>query len=386
MVNEKRILKQFMKLVSFDSESFSEKEIGEYLVWKLKSLGLLVNTKNTTGKEYLKNYPDSHPNIYAFLKGDLPGDPILFSAHMDTVVPGKDKEAVITEDGFIKSVSDTVLGADDISGLVSIIEALSVIKEKKLSHPDIEILFTVSEEPFCEGSRFLKYDLIKAKKGYVLDLTGSAGTAAISAPTILSFEAVIKGRSAHAGFAPEEGINAIKAAADAISNIKTGRVDGYTTVNVGTIEGGSARNIVPDLVKITGEIRSLDHKKALDKSEEIKEIFDECCSKIKAKLVYKTVEHIRSYTVKKSDEVVKRFGKACSHLGIETEYINTYGGSDANRLNEAGIKTIVYSCGMENVHTTGEYVYIKDLIRSSQITLTLMTENNKAKDGGKTNG
>ena len=269
---------------------------------------------------------------------------------------------------------------------MSIIEALTVIKEKELKHPDIEILFTVSEEPFCEGSRFFNYDLIKAGKGYVLDLTGSIGTAALSAPSIISFEAVIKGKAAHAGFAPEEGINAIKAATDAISHITTGRVDKYTTVNIGTIEGGTARNIVPDRVRITGEIRSLDHKKAQQKAEEIKEIFDRYSTEIRAKLSFGTTEHIRSYTVKKSDEVVKSFSKACSKLGLEKELIATYGGSDANRLNEAGIQTIVYSCGMENVHSTGEYTYIKDLVRSSELTLTLMTENAETNKGGKENG
>ncbi len=373
MANEKRIRDLFLKLVSFDSESFNENEIGTYLTGKLSGLGLKINTRKTTKNEFLKAHPDSHPNIYAVLKGNIPGDPILFSAHLDTVSPGTGKKAVISDDGFITSEGDTVLGADDISGLTAILEALSLIRERKADHRDIEILFTVSEEPFCEGSKYFNYDLIKAKTGYVLDLTGEIGTAAISAPSIISFETRVIGRAAHAGFAPEEGINALKVAADVITHIKTGRIDKNTTVNIGTIQGGTAKNIIPDDILLAGEIRSLDHVKALAKAEELEKTFREFAKKAGAKIRFKTTEHIKAYTVENNSEAVTLFKQACKNTDLEPELVNTFGGSDANRLNEAGIVTIVNACGMERVHSTGEFTYIKDLVRSAELTYSLMT-------------
>lgn len=373
MINEERMKNLFMKLVVFDSESYSENEIAKYVINKLKKLGLVVESENTTDHCFLKAHPESHPNIYAFLKGNVPGDPILFSAHLDTVAPGEGKKAIITEDGFIVSEGDTVLGADDISGVSSIIEALSVIKEKKLDHPDIEILFTVAEEPFCEGSRHFFFNRIKAKTGYVLDLGGAIGRSAICAPSIFSFEAEITGKASHAGFAPEEGINALMIAVDAMSQIKIGRVDKYTTVNVGTIEGGMARNIVPEKIKLSGEVRSLEHDRAVKQINQIKEELKRCAKKAGASVKFSDTEHIRAYQVSENEKVVARFMKATKNVGIESELVSTLGGSDANRLNENGITTIVNSCGMEKVHSTDEYVFLQDLYRSAELTLNLMT-------------
>ncbi|MDP4159303.1 MAG: peptidase dimerization domain-containing protein [Bacillota bacterium] len=53
------------------------------------------------------------------------------------------------------------------------------------------------------------------------------------------------GRSAHAGIAPENGLNAIIMAAKALSQILDGRINEKTTANIGTINGGIATNIVP---------------------------------------------------------------------------------------------------------------------------------------------
>ena len=186
-INRVRLICEFIKLTSFDSESFNEEKISEYLKEKLKELGLKV--ESDTASEILKKISTgiSHPasNIYATLKGNKAGLPVLFSAHMDTVKPGTGKRALLHQDGKITSKDDTVLGADDVSGLVSIIEALTVIKENGLSTPDLEIVFTAAEEPYCTGSRFLAYDRLKAKEGYVLDLTGPVGKAALAAPSIL---------------------------------------------------------------------------------------------------------------------------------------------------------------------------------------------------------
>ena len=233
MVHEDRIQKVFFELVSFDSESFKEKHIGENIAGRLRDLGLEVTTYTGTDEQFLEAHPESFPNIYGLLKGNVPGEPVLFAAHLDTVAPGKGKRAVTDAEGTIRSAGDTVLGADDLSGIVAILEALTVIRETGKEHPDIEVLITTAEEPFCEGSRYFDYSLIRSRAAYVLDLTGPIGTAAIAAPTILSFTAEIRGKAAHGGFAPEKGINALTITAETLAEIPTGRVDAVSTVNIG---------------------------------------------------------------------------------------------------------------------------------------------------------
>lgn len=380
-INKDRLLAEFVKLVSFDSESFHEKGIAEYLKEKLRSLGLRVEEDHAR-ERLLENghldFADKEKltsNIYAYLEGNTKGSPILFSSHMDTVRPGTGKKAVLGEDGTITSDGNTVLGADDISGLVSILEALTVIREKQLAHPDIEILFTVAEEPYCEGSRYIEYERLKAKEGYVLDLNGAVGRAAVAAPSILSIKVRVKGKAAHAGFAPERGINAMSIAADALSHIRTGRVYENLTVNFGTIHGGSGRNIVPESIEIEGEVRCLEHERALCETELIKGIFEKAAKKYGGSIEFIVTEHIHSYKVLDHKNVIQRFHQVVSRELPKTtaQFITTYGGSDANRLNEHGIETIVLACAMENSHETTEYTNVRELEKSARLTLGLMT-------------
>lgn len=378
-INRDRLAAEFKRLVSFDSESFHEKEISEYLKDKLRNLGLRVEEDHAKERflenGYLEEREGLASNIYAYLEGNAKGAPILFSSHMDTVKPGRGKKAVFSEDGTITSEGNTVLGADDVSGLVSILEALTVLKEKNLAHPDLEILFTVAEEPYCEGSRHVEYERLRAKEGYVLDLNGAVGRAAVAAPSILSLRVRVKGKSAHAGFAPERGINAMSIAADALSNIRTGRVHENLTVNFGLIHGGSGRNIVPELLEIEGEVRCLEHERAICETELIRQIFEKSAKKYGGSIEFTVTEHIHSYKVLEEKNVIQRFRQVVGEQLVQksAEFITTYGGSDANRLNEHGIETIVVACAMENSHETTEFTTIGELERAAGLTLGLMT-------------
>ncbi len=372
-VNRERIISEFESLISIDSPSFHEAEIAKVIKDKLEALGLDVYT-DAAKERLLSEDPlrkDCASNIYAYLKGS--GDPLLFSAHLDTVEPGRGKKAVIHEDGRITSAGDTVLGADDVSGIVSILEALRLVRESGVLHRDIEVLFTVAEEPFGSGSRFVEYEKFRAKEGYVLDLTGPVGTAAVAAPSIITIGIKIKGRAAHAGFNPELGINALSIAAAALSHIKTGRVKKDLTVNFGTIKGGSGINIVPEEIQIEGEIRSLDHAAALKEAEKVRSSFEKAAGEHGGTVEVTVTENIRAYRVSKNSKAVKRFLKTAKEAGLTTQCIDTYGGSDANRFNENGLRTIVLACGMQNCHSTGEYSTTEDIIRSAELTFRLMT-------------
>ncbi|MCH5204544.1 MAG: M20/M25/M40 family metallo-hydrolase [Oscillospiraceae bacterium] len=373
MTSSDRIREEFEKLASFDSESYEEYEIKEYLGERLTELGFEVY-EDTAFKTFQVQSSRPAGNLYGFLKGNTAGEPVLFSAHMDTVSPGKNKKVIWHEDGRATSDGTTVLGADDISGLVSILEALSTIKEDELSHPDIEVVFSVAEEPFCKGISAFDFDRVKSKIAFVLDLTGKVGTAAIRAPTILSTDVWIYGKAAHSGFSPEEGINALTIAANALSKLKTGRVAPDTTVNFGLIDGGTGKNIVPDSVHIQGEIRSLVHEKALAQAEVIERAFSEEARLIGGEVEFSTEENLLAYDISEDEPVRKRFEKAVFELyGEKAEYITTFGGSDGNYFNKNGIRSIVVANAMENVHTVSETTSISELIRSAELTLKLMT-------------
>lgn len=369
MVNKLRIQDTFCRLVSIDSVSYHEREMADVLKEYLLELGFVV--KEDLAGDY---YQGNCGNIYAYLEGDILGDPILLSAHMDTVTPGLNKKAVVHEDGTITSDQTTVLGADDISGIVSILEAIRTIKELKLSHRSIEIMFTIAEEVYIRGSEVFDYSVIKAKEAYVLDLDGNVGTAAKKAPTLVSFTAKIVGKASHAGFAPELGINAIAIAARAITHINQGRLDEETTVNIGLIEGGKARNIVSEECTIRGEVRSLNHNKALSEVDKIKEIILDETNLSQGRLEFSTEFGCIAYEVKQEHPVVKRFERACKELSLNPKYVDTFGGSDNNNFHRHGIIGLVISCAMNKVHSCSEYTQIDELVRCSSIVLKILTD------------
>lgn len=376
MLNPERLQKEFETLVRFDCESYHEKEIGQYLVKKFQDLGLEVTVDDAPTKLAEKNHVDTrecHGNIYAFLKGNSDTkEPLFLNGHMDTVKPGVHKVPVIHEDGLITSDGTTVLGADDAAAVAEMIELLTIIQEDHLEHGDIEIIVAACEEPFCQGASVFDYSMIKAKTGYTLDLAGKIGGAAISAPTILSFTITVHGKSAHAGFAPEEGIHALKAAANAISEIEMGHIDENTVANIGTIQGGIQRNSVPNLVVCTGEIRSMVHEKAYEEWEVIQSAFEKSCKEIGTTVEFDYTEEIKAYSIPENAPVVQRYVNACKKLGIETSLSSTFGGSDNHHYTNHGVQGIVIANAMNACHTTSEYTSIQDMTSVVKILIEML--------------
>lgn len=380
MIHRSRLVSQFKKMVEFDSETYQEREIADYLTGELKQLGFEVREDDAGYrlKEKLPEYGTAAPtgNLYGFLKGTSNSSPILLSAHMDTVKPGIGKRAVEDEQGMITSEGDTVLGADDLSGIAAILEAVRVIRENNLPHPDIEVLFPVAEENYGKGSQLIDYSKIKSKQAYVFDLSGEIGLAATAAPTLLSFKIEVKGKTAHAGFCPQLGINAIEIAAHAISQLKQGWVDEDTTVNIGKISGGKQTNIVSDECVVLGEIRSLKDHKAMEEWNKLKETFERTAVSYGGSLEIVFEKQIEAYEIGDGEEVVERFKRVCRSLGLKGTTQYTLGGSDNNHFVRNGIRGIVVACGMNEVHTPKEFTTAEELEKSALLALGLIRDEN----------
>lgn len=174
MIDEERIRKEFADLVNIDSPSFGERQMAYRIKATLVLLGFQVS-EDQAGEHYGSNAG----NIYGFLKGTVPGGPILLSAHLDTVQPAFGKKAVFHADGRITSAGDTVLGADDVAGIVEILEGIRHLEEEKIPHKDVEVLFPIAEEVYIKGTEVFDFSRIRAKEAYVLDLSGAPGAAAL---------------------------------------------------------------------------------------------------------------------------------------------------------------------------------------------------------------
>jgi tripeptide aminopeptidase len=367
LIDKKRLTDLFLELVRIKSPSGDEKEIVEKVSSILSELGLEVDIDDT-GKKYGSN----SGNITAFLKGSA-GDgrqPLFLGAHLDTVrVDGKIEPVI--ENGIIKNKFDYILGGDDKVAAAAIIEVLRIIRENSIPVGDIYIIFTISEEIGVVGARYIDMDKIKAKYGFVFDAHGDVGTIYNQAPYQDSINAEFIGKAAHAGIEPEKGINSIKAAAAAVSMIESGRIDHETTCNVGKISGGQARNIVPEKTNVIMEARSLDAGKLKKVIEGMVNALEKAAKDTGAKLDYKLYREYEGFKISEDEPPLKAAVKALKNLGIEPVVNSTGGGSDINIFNAKGKRAVNLSSGMEDVHTSTEYVKIDQLVALAKLVLEI---------------
>lgn len=366
-INRDRLVSLFSQLISVDSPSYGERAVGDFLSEKLAVLGIPFQEDEAASR-----IGGNCGNLHALLDGEEALPPLLFCAHMDTVEPSCGKKILLSNDGTLTSDGTTVLGADDAAAIAAILEALTLLRENNISHRPIELLFTAAEEPYCVGIQAFDFSRLVSKEAYVFDLTGEMGRAAIQAPTILSFTATFSGRAAHAGFAPESGIHAICAAAHAITQIPSGRI-ADSTVNIGTIAGGTANNIVPDTCCFTGEIRSYTDMHAVDLLEQIKNITKEAAEQFGAVVDVQGNRHVTAYQIESDSPVVLRYLHACEKLGLSPALCSTFGGSDNNHLVLHGIQGIVPATAMFQCHTCQEYTTVSDLMTAAKLAYSLMT-------------
>ena len=207
----------------------------------------------------------------------------------------------------------------------------------------------------------------------MFDLTGPIGGAALEAPTLISFDAAFHGRASHAGFAPQDGIHAIRAAALAITRTNMGQVDPKTTVNIGLISGGTGTNIVPAECSIGGEVRSFDDARAVSLIKEIGEICQKAAEEVGATVTFESKRRITAYHTPQDSPVAQRYAEACGTLGIPAAFCSTHGGSDNNCLVQHGLQGIVPAAAMNACHSCQEYSDADDLLRCSEVVLRLMT-------------
>ncbi|RKQ37731.1 M20/M25/M40 family metallo-hydrolase [Oceanobacillus halophilus] len=368
-VNQERLINEFFELVKVDSETKNEEKIAEVLTKKFTDLGVEVyedNSKDTTGH--------GAGNLICTLKGNKEGiDPIYFTSHMDTVVPGKNIKPSI-KDGYIVSDGTTILGADDKAGLAAILESLRLMKENNMEHGDIQFIITVGEESGLVGAKALDKSLLKAKYGYALDSNGEVGDIIVAAPTQAKVFAIIKGKTAHAGLEPEKGISAITLAAKAISKMPLGRIDEETTANIGRFEGGKQTNIVVDHVEILAEARSLVPEKMEAQVAKMKEAFEKTAEEYGGSADVEIKVMYPGFNQKAGDEVVEVAREAAKSIGRESKLLKSGGGSDANIIAGLGIPTVNLAVGYEGIHTTDEKISVDNLEKITELVVAIVNQ------------
>ena len=356
MIDRERLVQTFCELVKIDSPSGEEQAIAAELTLRLRRLGLNVTR-------------DGHGNLIASEDAQAQ---IILSAHMDTVEPGRGIKPRV-EGNTIVSDGTTILGGDCKAGVAAILEALESIKEDSAPHRAVEVALTREEEVGLVGARRLDLSMITAGEAVVFDGEGPASQITSASPTYEGFDVEITGRAAHAGVEPEKGLSAIRIAAEIISRLPQGRLDEESTFNIGTIEGGTVRNAVPEKTLVRGEFRS----RNLETLDSMRLQLAQTISEVRKSFPDAVIEdHLRTefeaYTLTDDDPATMLVTAALRSLGLEPYMRPSGGGTDGNVLRRHGISAVVVGMADHNMHTVREYVTIPDLVDAAHLCETLL--------------
>jgi tripeptide aminopeptidase len=360
-----RLLEDFVRLCEIESPSRYERPMTDAVAAALREIGLEVTEDNSgpqTGSDA--------GNLLTRIEGPEGSRTILMCAHLDTV-PLDAPVEVVREEGILYNRNEAILGADN-KAAVAVLLALARRLTREGSPVGLELAFTTCEEISLRGAKALDRNLLRSEYGYVFDHATPIGELVVAAPTYFRVAASFRGKAAHAGIRPEEGRNAIAAAARAIARMELGRLDPETTANVGTITGGTAPNVVAERCDVELEARSLDHDRASSVVATMVDALTEAASDSECDVETTVQQQFRGYRLQRTAQPVAVAAEAIEALGFEPRYITTGGASDAHIFQAAGIPCLNMANGTERNHQPDESVSVDALETMLDVALGLV--------------
>jgi tripeptide aminopeptidase len=352
----RRVTEEFCTIVKIDSLSLREEKMFEYLHRRVEKLPVQAQFLPYE----LEETGSRSGNFVVKLPANTTGRrSVFFDAHVDTVEPGMGIRPVV-RDGVITSEGNTILGSDDKAGVAAMLIALEDLVKTGAPHGDVTFVFTSAEEIGLLGASKLDIRAVKSDFGFILDSHGSVGGVVTAAPTQYKYRISVRGKAAHAGIEPEQGISAIRIAAKIISKLPQGRINGNTVSNVGVVEGGKATNIIPDECIIEGEFRS--HSVA-DIAGLVRRVTGtvERYRREAVGIDLELNEMYPGFSYGADAPILSVAGEAIRSLGIEPRFERTGGGSNTNIYNAHGEPSVTLAVGMTKVHSTEESIRVQDL-------------------------
>jgi len=215
-------------LMNIPSVSGDEEAVGSFLRDHLRSLGWTVE---------LQPVSENQNNIIAYLN-ERPR--VFLSTHIDTVPPfigaSEDDEKIYGR------------GACDAKGIIAAqITAAEQLRREGIE--DIGLLYTVEEERTSAGAKAANEHPLAAKCEYMINGEPTDNDLAIGSKGTFRLMIKTDGKAAHSAY-PEQGDSAIEKLLDILEDVRHTKFPndeffGETTVNIGTVEGGVALNVIP---------------------------------------------------------------------------------------------------------------------------------------------
>lgn len=384
------LVKYFLDLCRTPSPSLHERDAVKVLARIIRSMGY-----EPLEDEAGRALGGDCGNIVVKVPGAGRGPRLLIAAHIDTVErPGDPPAEPKVEGDWASREGGGILGADDKSGVAVMLEVLARLKNEERKHGDLVFVFTVAEEIAALGASELDPEIYRGlDAGVVLDHS-SPSEIVVAAPTKVSFRITVHGIAGHAAF-PERKINAAHVMAQTLARLPMGRLDAYTTANLGIMRSGTAINVIPGEAYAEYEIRS--HRKdVLD--FHVKRVIATIESVVRENRVFSLGESsglggepgdgnfrisysqvdvdvevgYEGYRLSEDSRIVKQLRDAVRRSGMEPCLVTAQGGSDANIFNRRGLESAVLGCGMYGAHGDRERANLVDMAGAVEVLLHLI--------------
>ena len=348
-------------------EIYSERKMAFYLLRFLAGLGL--ETEIIAADE-------QHPNIMARMEGET-DETVLLEAHMDTV-----SHLNMTIDPFDPKIENERLygrgSCDTKASLATYLYAMEwLVKHKVKPRRNLILLAVHNEEYNFGGIRECVEKGLKADYALVGEPTSLNIIHAHKG--VCRFTLETRGKNAH-GALPWLGENAIYGMSDVLQAIKSYEKSlkrlvhsdlGCATINVGTIEGGLAVNIVPARCRLRIDRRLLPGETAASVIAGLKKALPENVPlTVSGAELFAPAVH-----TPRTSRVCALVEDACRRAGVETRYETAHFATDASVLSAAGIPAVVFGPGsIEQAHTPDEYIETEQIEKAAAIILNLLRE------------
>lgn len=361
-----RLIDLFTRFVTIDGIPLAERQIADEVTAVLHAAGVRVledksGTKLGGTAGNLLCFPPSY---------DQSQPAVMLTAHLDTVLPTARLKPVVSQEK-ITSDGTTILGADNRLGLSILTYLLLAAAERTLPRKNFFVAFTIAEEIGLLGASDIDLSPYNVQSVFVFDCSKRPGVYIKDCVGLSFFNAQFIGKAAHAGVAPEEGINAIALASAGIAKLQLGRIDQDLTVNIGKISGGEATNVVPDRVDIHGEVRSFSPARIQEQLQLIERTLSQSLDR-EGKLIFERKVDFEPYVHSQDAPIIREVERALNYVGLSPQPIRYTGGSDANIYNAKGLPAVNLGIGAQKPHTFEEFVLIEDLLKSAEIAFALI--------------
>jgi len=234
-------------------------------------------------------------------------------------------------------------------------------------------VFSLCEELGLWGAKYADYTKIKSKMALVLD-SGLNDCIINKAPAQMKLHFDVFGKASHAGAAPEKGIHALKAAADAVYNIPCGHVDDFTVMNISNFISEGPTNVVAAKASFDMEIRSFEDDLFEAHFKQVVETVKNSCEKYGATFEYTHEKHSDSIYIPENTPFVQDMLKKFEELGKPCQLVKTYGGCDMTWLVANGIQAVNIGTGMQEAHSVTEHIAISDLEYITKFVESIMLD------------